>query len=523
MTAGRDLDREQRLHSRLLELAHDAVIVREPVESRVVFWNREAEAVYGYSAFEADGRVTHDLLQTGFPQSREAVDEALESVGHWAGDLRHVRKDGSVIVVSSRQALVRDEDGRASAIIELNSDVTELRASEGEHERERERLAQAAEYGADAIISIDQERRLRHWNRGAERMLGLTPDEAAGREFGELIGLDADKLIWAQDLIASVLAGGAACECETRLRRSDGTMVEVLGALTPWRVDGRLVGVTAVLRDVTERSRAEQATARLAAIVEASDDAIFRVTRDGVIESWNPGAARLYGRTAAEAIGQSIRILAPGASTPNLVRALGGETVRVDSRAVRSDGTIVEVDAMISPIRNGDAIVGAACVVRDVGERKRADQAAARLAAIVESSDAIIGETLGGEITSWNAGAQRLYGYDAAETVGRDVSMLVSPERRQELSDLLARVAAGERVSNLETTRRRRDGRLIDVSVTVSPILDQSGYVVGASSVARDISEHKRSERAREQALADLQEAQQIARVGSWTWDPGKG
>ena len=202
-------------------LAHDAVIVREPVESRVVFWNREAEAVYGYSAVEAEGRVTHDLLQTGFPQSREAVDQALESVGHWAGDLQHVVEDGSVIIVSSRQALVRDEDGHASAIIELNSDVTERRASEGEVEHERERLAQAAEYGADAIISIDQERRVRHWSRGAERMLGLTRDEATGRQFGELIGLDADTGIpvRAEDLVASVLAGGSACECETRLRR----------------------------------------------------------------------------------------------------------------------------------------------------------------------------------------------------------------------------------------------------------------------------------------------------------------
>ena len=246
-------------------------------------------------------------------------------------------------------------------------------------------------------------------------------------------------------------------------------MVEVLAALTPWREDGRLVGVTAVLRDITERKRAEQVMAHLAAIVEASDDAIFRVTLDGIIETWNPAAARLYGHAAAEAIGQSIRILAPGASTPISSGRSAVRPVRVESRAVRRDGTIAEVDAMISPIRSDDAIVGAAFVVRDVSERKRAEQAAARLAAIVESSDdAIIGETLAGEITSWNAGAERLYGYDAAEAMGRPVSMLVPPERREELSDLLASVAAGERVSNLETTRRHQDGRLIDVSLSRS-------------------------------------------------------
>ena len=222
VTERRATEGERRLHARLLELAHDAVIVREPAESRVVFWNREAEAVYGYSAVEADGQVTHDLLQTSFPQSREAIDDALESAGHWAGDLQHVRKDGSVIVVSSRQALMRDEDGHASAIIELNSDVTERRATEGEIEHERERLAQAAEHGADAVISIDREQRVRHWSPGAERMLGLTLDQAAGRIFGELIGHNADggrPRAEGDELIASVLAGGPRASTRPRCGR----------------------------------------------------------------------------------------------------------------------------------------------------------------------------------------------------------------------------------------------------------------------------------------------------------------
>ena len=125
-------EQELRLRGELLELAHDAVIVRDPVESRVRFWNREAETIYGYSRAEAIGRVTHELLGTVFPESREAVDQALAREGQWDGELRHTRKDGTVIIVSSRQALARDEDGQPLAIIALNSDITARKRAEEE-------------------------------------------------------------------------------------------------------------------------------------------------------------------------------------------------------------------------------------------------------------------------------------------------------------------------------------------------------------------------------------------------------
>ncbi len=132
ITERKQAEQELRLRAELLDLAHDAVIVREPVESRVTFWNREAETIYGYDRAEAVGRVTHELLATVFPESEEAVDVALAQHGRWEGELRHRRKDGTVIAVSSRQALARDEHGQAVAIIALNSDVTDRRRAEQE-------------------------------------------------------------------------------------------------------------------------------------------------------------------------------------------------------------------------------------------------------------------------------------------------------------------------------------------------------------------------------------------------------
>ena len=123
------------------------MIVRDPAESRVTFWNREAQAIYGYSPAEALGQVTHELLATVFPESRQAVDDALARDGQWVGELRHTRKDGRVIVVSSRQALQRDADGRPIAIIELNSDITERKRAEEQLHASEARVQRIPRHG----------------------------------------------------------------------------------------------------------------------------------------------------------------------------------------------------------------------------------------------------------------------------------------------------------------------------------------------------------------------------------------
>jgi len=144
--------------------------------------------------------------------------------------------------------------------------------------------------------------------------------------------------------------------------------------------------------------------------------------------------------------------------------------------------------------------------------RKRADQMHAELAAIVKSSDdAIIGKTLDGCVTSWNAGAERLFGYSAAEAIGRPVTFLIPPDRIDEEAALLARLSRGERVEHFETLRRRKDGRLIPVSLSISPIKNRQGRIVGAAKIARDISRRKQIEQGREEVLAREREARTVA------------
>jgi two-component system NtrC family sensor kinase len=187
------------------------------------------------------------------------------------------------------------------------------------------------------------------------------------------------------------------------------------------------------------KKRADDAAARLAAIVESSDDAIMSKSLDGTIRSWNRAAERLFGFTAAEAVGRSIMLIIPPEGEDEerqaLARVRAGEMIdHFETLRRRKDGALVRVWVTISPVRDRRGrITGASTIARAAGERARLDEALARLAAIVDSSDdAIVSKTLEGVITSWNRGAQRLFGYSAAEAVGQPIFLIIPSDRRAE-------------------------------------------------------------------------------------------
>jgi PAS domain S-box-containing protein len=253
-----------------------------------------------------------------------------------------------------------------------------------------------------------------------------------------------------------------------------------------------------------------EATAHLAAIVESSDDAIISKGLDGIIRSWNRAAEALFGYTAEEAIGKSVLMLIPEnrKEEENIImgRIVAGQRMdHFETVRVRKDGTLLEVSITVSPIVDASGrIAGASKIARDIGLRKRADEANRRLASIVESSDdAIISKNLDGIIQSWNGGAKALFGYEAEEVIGRSVSILIPPSHGDEEPNILARIRRGERIDHYETVRVRKDGSFVDVSLTVSPIKDARGRVVGASKIVRDIGERKKGQR----ALAEAHES----------------
>ncbi len=192
-----------------------------------------------------------------------------------------------------------------------------------------------------------------------------------------------------------------------------------------------------------------------------------------------------------------------------------------DFRVLRPDGSIRWVSRHAEIILDGDGkavrMVGTS---QDITERKRAEEVQMRLAAIVESSvDAIIGKNLDGVLTSWNPGAEKLFGYTAAEAIGRPCAMLFRPEDVNEEAEILRRTAQGETVKNFDTVRVRKDGSSVHISVTISPLSDPTGKIIGASKIAHDITEHRLAEEALRRSEASLVAAQSVAKIGSWETD----
>ncbi len=260
------------------------------------------------------------------------------------------------------------------------------------------------------------------------------------------------------------------------------------------------------------RQRAEEALRKqsdwLRITLASIGDAVISTDAEGRVTFMNGVAEALTGWPQAEAVGRPLpdvfhivneRTRQP-VENPALRAVREGTIVGLANHTVlvARDGTERPIDDSAAPMRDdAGAALGAVLVFRDVTERKRAEEVRARLAAIVESSeDAIVSKTLDGVIRSWNAGAERLFGYTAAEAVGRPITLIIPPERLDEVRTILDRLRRGERVEHFETVRVSKDGRRLDISLTVSPIRDDSGRVIGASKIARDITERKRAENA---------------------------
>src|SRR6266403_6187111 len=236
--------------------------------------------------------------------------------------------------------------------------------------------------------------------------------------------------------------------------------------------------------------------------------AVYVCDRDGLVLRYNRRAAELWGRSPKlgdpdERFCGSHRMYRPDGSLlphhqcPMADVLRTGVSVRQQEVHIeRPDGlrgvALVDIEALKDSDGN---IVGAVNCFQDITERKRSEEAALRLAAIVESSDdAIVGKDLDGIVTTWNGGAERIFGSLAEEIIGKPITILIPPDRQKEEESIIERIRRGQRVEHYETVRQRKDRGLIDISLSISPVRNAEGKVIGASKIARDITEHKRSQ-----------------------------
>ena len=252
-------------------------------------------------------------------------------------------------------------------------------------------------------------------------------------------------------------------------------------------------------------AEAQAAEARYRGLFEGVADAILAVDAEGRIRDFNAAASELLGYQREELLGSRLEDLVPpgadGTAVDVLWRPLGGSW-RGELELRRKDGSVVPVEARTTVVDLPAGPVSLS-VVRDPSERHRAAVDRQRLAAIVDSSDdVIIGKMLDGTVTSWNKAAERLYGYTAQEMIGQSISRIFPPAQVGDLWGYLERLRRGERIAHHDVVRIAKGGRQIDVSLSMSPVTDAAGRIVGAASIAQDISERKRMEATQSDFLA---------------------
>jgi PAS domain S-box-containing protein len=296
--------------------------------------------------------------------------------------------------------------------------------------------------------------------------------------------------------------------------------------IPPWRIVAIItvmaggVLITLVVEALhIARRRIEASRQWFTAVLTSIGDAVIATDEKGQVLFLNPVARALTGWQSEEAVGrplpavfQIVNEVTRQTMEDPVTRVLRDDTIvglANHTALIARDGTERPIDDSGAPIKEkGGATTGVVLVFRDVSHRREAESVQARLAAIVETSaDAIIGEDLDGLITSWNSGAERLFGYTATEAIGRPITILVPPDRQREESDVLATLRRGERVDHLESVRLAKDGRAIDVSLTISPIEEGRGRLVGISKIARDITERKCLEQELRRRVSELAEA----------------
>ena len=403
-----------------------------------------------------------------------------------------------------------------------------IRGDHEAHELDRALLDFMVAYSSDAISVVALDGTILAYSKASESLFGYSAEELVGKNLSSVFPLfTAPDLIEAENrVIARAAAGEEIAPYESTRTRRDGSTLHILISTRPIRDSrGKIIGVARVVCDISERKAHEQDKALLVQIVSSSSDAIISYALDGTITSWNPAAERIYGHTAAEMVGTTLKgrlgeFVAPEKIAEELKiaeRVAAGEAVPpFEAVRTRKDGTFVSVFVSVSPIHDANgAVIGVARTVRDISERKTHEVQKALLGAIVESSnDAIYTKTLEGTITSWNSAAEALFGYTADEIMGRSVLTLFTPDNVPEEAKIVAKIRAGETIRHYETVRVRKNGTRIHVSVTVSPLRGPRGEIVGVSNTVRDITERKAYEARLKSMQDDLTHVGRLNELG---------
>ncbi len=491
--------------------------------------NRKLSEILGYTQEEVQELTFQELtyppdLPGDLAELRRLV--SGES-NQYLMEKRYIRKNGHLVWAKLTVAAVRDSAGAVKYFVSIVEDISAQKDAEARLLASEDRLRALLEFQtaamsnmAEGLYTLDENGQVTSINLAAEAMFGWTSAELLGKNMHDVSHFKRpDGTLYCVDecpLLQLLHGGPAVREREDFFIRKNGTFMPVVYSASPIRRNGKVAGVVVGFRDDSEqrlvRSAMLESERRLRETFDALPVAVYTTDAQGRLTHYNPAAIEFSGEEpelGTDLWCASWKFFRADGTTLShqecpMNLALRGEQVEdgIEINAERVDGTKRCFRLYPRLIRDREeGIAGCVNMLVDVTGQKEAQQASGLLAAIVDSSDdAIISKSLDGEITSWNKSAERLFGYAATESIGRNMMMLVPPERRQEELGILQRIGRGERINHFETVRRNKNGTDVEVSISVSPVKDSAGRVVGASDVSRDISERKRAE----ESLAEI-------------------
>ncbi len=362
------------------------------------------------------------------------------------------------------------------------------------------------ENGAIALHLVNADGIILHANKAELDLLGYPAEQYVGRHIAEFYP-DRDAI---EDILTRLASGEKIARYPARLRTSDGSIKHVELTSSGNFRNGKLINTRCFTVDVSDLQRARTELMRHdnthRQILDSLPVAIYTTDQHGTITYFNRAAAELAGREPE--VGKdkwcvTFKLFTPDGKElphdecPMAIALKENRPVRnQEAVAQRPDGSFFPFLPFPTPLRDEDGnLIGAINMLLDLTDRQRAEEARFHLSAIVDSSfDAIVSKDLNTTIKSWNHGAERLFGYTAEEAIGKSVTMLIPADHQDEEPRILERIRRGERVETFETIRQRKDGSLVPVSLTVSPVRNAAGQIIGASKIARDITSARENE-----------------------------
>jgi len=534
---------QERQMAAIVENTADPIYIKDR-DGRYQFINEAGAAVFDGEPDDIVGKTDEELFDEGSAAEIRADNERVVETGEPLSDEVVSRIDGEEHVFLDYKYPYRDEDGEIVGLVGISRDITERKETERELREREQRLEEYREYTEeildavdDVFYVLDSDGAMQRWNETLSAVTGYTDEEIASMHATDFFADDDRERV--VDAIQTAIETGDA-RVEVPYLTASGEQIPfefVASRIEDPQGDHVIVGIgrdaserKAAQRELREREqRLEEYREYTENILDAIDDVFYVFDETGRIQRWNDSLREVTGYTDAEIESMYGTEFFPADEHEQVAEATAtvfetGEDRRVDAPVLTKDGEEIPYEFVATRLQNPDGDPVLVGVGRDVSERKARErevrEANERLNAIIEASPAaLIALDFEDRVTLWNSAAERIFGWSEAEVLGEQLP-IVPDDRADDHAEVVERVEDGEVITDVETRRRRKDGTLIDVSLSSAPLRDSDGEIVGTMGAFADVTERKEAARELRATKDRLQKFIETSPLGVVATDP---